>query len=165
MRAVCLALAVVTVSSTGCAALIAGSGQDLAALKDRTEVHGAYGPPEVAGDADGQAFEEYLTRRKIADPSARGPGMAMVYGATYGLIDLIAVPYELYQVGRRTIQGQRLRFTYDADGQVTAIQFDGDEVPLLYRYSSDPDRQVTAIRFNNGDVWLPRRAEGRADDR
>jgi hypothetical protein len=165
MRVVCLALTVVALSSTGCAALIAGSGQDLADLKDRTEVHAVFGPPAAAGEDDGQPFEEYTTRRKISDPRSIGPGMAMVYGATFGLYDLIGVPYELYLTGRRTVQGQRLRFTFDVDGQVIAVGFDGEQVLLPPRYSRDADGQVTTIRFHNGEVRLPRRAGGRSDDR
>lgn len=128
MRAIYFALIAAALSSAGCAGMIVGSGQNLSDLKDQAAVQAAFGSPTAAGEADGRPFEEFTTRRKIAEPWRVAPGMAMMYAMTLGLGEVVLLPVELYRTGRRTILGQQLRFTYDADGRVAAIRWDGDSV-------------------------------------
>lgn len=53
--------------SGGCAGMIAGCGRDLTPLKTKEEVHAQLGAPSASGVADGNFFEEFRTRRKIAE--------------------------------------------------------------------------------------------------
>ena len=54
----------------------AASGKDLRTIATRDEVHEQFGEPCRTGTANGQAFEDYRTRRKIAEPD-RAAGMGM----------------------------------------------------------------------------------------
>jgi YD repeat-containing protein len=141
MRNVCLALTAAAFASTGCSALIAVSGRNLSDLKDRTDVQAAFGAPEATGEAEGKLFEEYSTRQKIADPWFVGPGLAMGYCMTLGLYEFVILPVELYRTGRRTLLGQRIQFTYDTDGHVTSIRWDGDPVHVPDRIESLPSER------------------------
>jgi hypothetical protein len=120
MRGVLLILTTTSLFSSGCAALIARSGQDLWDLKTRTEVEAVLGNPTGKGEIDGITYEEYTTRRKIAEPP--GPGYAMAYTMTLGLGDLVFVPYELLLIGRRTIVGQEFHVAFDAEGNVVSLR-------------------------------------------
>jgi hypothetical protein len=112
----------------GCAALIAQSGTDLDTLKTKEKIHALLGEPVACGVADGKAFEEYHTRRKISDHAIfrLGEGYFMAWTMTCGAIDLYCVPHELYLVGRNTLLGQKVRVTYDGSGTVTSVFLDSN---------------------------------------
>lgn len=128
MRFACLLIAAIFVPTTGCSLLVVNSGKDLSALTTQAEVQQSFGPPSVTATADGQVYEEFTTHRKIAQPWMN------IYLCTYdvatlGLIEFVAFPQVLYQSARGTLLGQRLRFTYDAAGNVTQVQLNGEAVP------------------------------------
>ena len=137
---------VASLASTGCAAVLAASGKDLRDLKTREDVHATFGNPVATGEMEGLQYEEFVTRKKISDSSLAGPG-AMAYVITVGLYDLIGFPYQLYVVGRHTLLGQVLRFSYSADGKVVGVY---DDVPprsfkqYRPRQCGDPGRAPTA---------------------
>lgn len=56
----------------------------------------------------------------------RSSGLDMALGMTLGLFEFIYFPQELYLLGRRTINGYDIRFTYDEAGNVTNIYLEGD---------------------------------------
>jgi hypothetical protein len=127
MRTVCLLLFASVLPASGCAALIAQSGTDLTPLTTKAEIHAALGEPAVSGVSGGQPFEEYRTRRKIADRPL-GEGYAIALVETLGAIDLICVPAELYLTGRRTLLGQTIRVTYDSTDKVAGLYRDGESL-------------------------------------
>jgi hypothetical protein len=130
MRPLPLLLVPSLLFTSGCAGLIAQSGTDLASLNTREEFHAALGQPVTSGVADGVFFEEYHTRRKIAEPWAccgYGEGYAMMLVATFGAIDLLCVPCELYQIGRNTVLGQTIRVTYGPTGAAWELSIDGEQ--------------------------------------
>jgi hypothetical protein len=128
MRLVSLLLFACVLPSSGCAALIARSGTDLNALKTKEEIHALLGEPVACGVANGEAFEEYHTRRKISDDAILrlGEGYAMMMILTCGAIDVLYVPQELYLVGRNTLLGQKVRVIYDCSGTVTGVCLDSN---------------------------------------
>ena len=78
MRIPYLLLVAAASFSAGCAHMIARCGEDLTGLSTKQEVHAQLGEPAAQGVVDGEPFEEFLTRRKIAEPhalSALGQGM------------------------------------------------------------------------------------------
>ena len=129
MRFALLLAATAAPLSVGCTAIIARSGEDLSALKTREQVHDSFGTPVATGTSDGQTYEEYRSRRKIAEP--HGPGYAMSLALTLGLTELYWFPRELYLLGRHTILGRDICFTYDAAGNVTAVHIDHMHIPWL----------------------------------
>ena len=145
-------LLIATVSfSAGCAGMIARCGKDLTGLETKEEVHAQLGEPAAKGVVDGKPFEEYFTRRKIAEPYPLryfGPGYPMGLIGTLGTIELILVPEELYLIGKRTLRGQTIRVTYDASSAVTGIALDGES---LFNFGHSPHR-------NNAEEVAPRRA-------
>jgi hypothetical protein len=50
---------------------------------------------------------------------------------SFGLNELIAFPREFVILGRRTIIGQHIRFTYDPCGNVTMVNREPDRIFLL----------------------------------
>lgn len=48
-----------------------------------------------------------------------------------GLWELVELPLELAQLAGRTLQGQSLRFWYDSQGTVTAIDLEGKPLYFL----------------------------------
>jgi len=129
--------------SAGCAGLIATKyGEDLSVLKSKEEVRAHLGEPETSGVADGHPFEEYRTRRLIANPwdlDFISPGYAMGLIATLGTIDLILVPQQVFLVTKRTILGQTIRVTYDPAGSVTGLSRDGEPIGSLALRGFPPD--------------------------
>jgi hypothetical protein len=112
---------------SGCAHMIAESGLDLAALPNKEAVHEQVGQPIATGTENGHYFEEYRTRRKLAEPTpARcwGEGYVILTTMTAGLSECIAVPNELFILGRRTVFGQPIRVTYAENGSVGSVLFD-----------------------------------------
>jgi hypothetical protein len=112
---------------SGCAHMIAESGLELHDLPNKEAVREMVGEPNATGTEGGQRFEEYRTRRKLAEPTpARcwGEGYAMLTVMTVGLCECIAVPNELFILGRRTAFGQPIRVIYDEKGSVSSVLFD-----------------------------------------
>jgi hypothetical protein len=134
MRLVCWLLLVSALFSSGCAMMIATTGKDLTKLKTKNDLHAWLGEPEKAGVENGQEFEEFRTRWKIADRTTRyvGPGYAMGLVITCGTCDLVLVPYELYLIGQRTVLGQTIRVTYNQKGEVTGESLDGQPFFALF---------------------------------
>jgi len=124
--------------TSGCSVFIAEMGKDLSVLKTRDDVHAAFGDPVAIGTADGKPFEEYHTRRKISDYERLGEGYCMLWAATFGGIELLCLPHELYLQGRRTVLGQTLRFRFDAHGTVTGATLDGQELEEVMMDSTLP---------------------------
>ena len=73
MRTLTIVLIACTALAPGCAGYIAGSGLDLCKLTTQAQVHEKFGSPI----ASGPSFEEFTTRRKIAEPW-NGEGIAML---------------------------------------------------------------------------------------
>lgn len=128
MRYSCLLLSAWVLLSGGCCSvMIAESGKDVSALTTRELVRQEFGEPKLIGVARGGSFDEYRTHRLIKNPS---PGLGLTLGMTFGMAEWILLPCELYRLGRITLLGQSLCFTYDADGTVTGVFLDGE--PLSF---------------------------------
>jgi hypothetical protein len=128
MRAVILVAVGVLLPSAGCAYRLAESGTDLGTLETREQVRAEFGPPAASGTADGQAFEDFRTRRKVADSHQHVYAAHLLSGYTYGLAEVMLLPGECFGVAARTILGQDLRFVYDEAGRVTAVLRDGEYI-------------------------------------
>lgn len=127
--------------ASGCAALIARSGTDLTCLQTKEEIHAQLGVPSTAGVEEGRYFEEYRTRRKIAQPMKYfGPGYAMGIVLTCGVSELICVPTELYLVCHRGLLGQTVRVTYDVADTVYNVELNGNS---LYLFGPSPNHGPT----------------------
>jgi hypothetical protein len=137
VRTACLLLSAILLPATGCVPctwLLLRSGTNLSELKTQDQVQEAFGHTTATGQVDGQLFEEYVTHRKIAEPQPlKAYGALMSYGLTWGFGELIWFPFELSRTTYRSVVGQRLRFTYDAAGNVTAIHSDGVAILNLPR--------------------------------
>ena len=94
--------------SGGCSCLIAESGKDLTALTTKEQVHQSLGAPKLTGVAEGQPFEEFESRQKIADPM-RAATDSMSVMMTYGFGEVVALPQELYLLCSRTLFGETIR--------------------------------------------------------
>ncbi len=126
-RIACFLLVATTPLLSGCASIIARTGTDLYCLKSKEEVQAKLGKPVATGMEDGEFFEEYRTRRKIAEQwpaRCSGIGYAMLVTMTCGTSELISVPNELFILGRRTLLGQPIRVTYGEDGSVKYVRLD-----------------------------------------
>ena len=118
MRLFLILLAGLALLSGGCSVYMARSGQDLRPLATRDQVQHEFGlPAETGTTTDGQAYEDYRTRRKISEV-ARSSSMGMGVVMTYGLLEILYFPTELYNYGRRFCVGQTVRFEYDPTGKV-----------------------------------------------
>jgi hypothetical protein len=97
--------------------VIAASGQDVEALGTRGEVRDAFGTPSASGTtADGRAYDEFHTRKKVSDAD---PLDGLRFMMTLGLYEFVALPAELCRNTWRISVGQTLRFEYDDAGNVT----------------------------------------------
>jgi YD repeat-containing protein len=124
MRYASFALAAVLLPSTGCAAITDLSGTHVEKFKTKTEVQQEFGSPVSTGAENGQPYEEYHTRRKIAERWS-GEGYVMLDTATLGLAELYMFPAALVRLTRNSITGRTVRFTYDEQGNVTDTRSDG----------------------------------------
>ncbi len=112
--------------SSGCSMLIAGSGKDLATVTTREQVHAQFGEPVAKGfDEEGDFYEDFRTRRKIAE-KFRGGYMGAAVVKSCGTLEFLLLPHELYLLGSRTFSGQTIRFSYDETGKVQMRKLDGD---------------------------------------
>jgi YD repeat-containing protein len=131
MRIACLLLLIAAMSASGCSGLIARSGTDLTALKSRDEVHAMFGQPVATGvvkGCEGETFEVYVTRRKIAalpeEPSGRGPESLAYPGTLFfslGTCELVLIPEQLTLMAVRFVGGEKIRFTYDRSGRLIEV--------------------------------------------
>ena len=130
MRIACLLLAALASFSSGCAAFIASRGKDLTVLTTKEEVHAVLGEPAASGVDEGQVFEEFRTRQKIATFSwVFGEGYLMLMVGTGGTAELVLTPMELYRVCKGTLLGQTIRVTYDTAGRATGHYLNGESLP------------------------------------
>jgi hypothetical protein len=114
----------------GCSSLIARSGLDLSEVHGKDQVHELFGEPVASGTIDGQPYEDYLTRRKISeDTRATAQEMAIIM-VGFGALEFVALPREIYLLGERGLLGQQLRFTYEANGEVSAVYLDGEALDI-----------------------------------
>ena len=115
--------------AAGCSSLVAMSGKDVSTIATMEQVHKDFGKPTAVGVADGKDYEEFKTHSKIADPQRAG---VLLLGdlMTSGLMELFLFPYEVACVTETTIAGETLRFSYDANGSVTDVYVDGEQVAL-----------------------------------
>jgi hypothetical protein len=154
MRFAHLLAAAVLLFSAGCAAMVAESGRDLTVLKTREEVHAGLGKPSADGVAEGKVYEEYRTRQKIAE--RRYDRMAEAYliltMETLGVFDLACFSYEIYRIGCRTVLGQTIRVTYDANGTVIGLTLDGQS---LDRQRGSPQQDNVPIPAAHAPPALP----------
>ena len=155
MRIACFVLIAGSLASTSCSGLVAASGTALEGLTTREAVREAFGEPRASGECDGQRYEEFTTRRKLADvPAVMG---LLMYGvATGGLSEFVFLPAELAVTGKRTIIGQRLLFTYDEEGRVTSVTRDGAWRDYHRRLPTPSD-----IPSGNGDTDFRKRGAER----
>ena len=128
MRPAFLTVALAVLGPTGCSAFVAASGTDLAKLQTRDEVRQKFGEPVAVGTADGVAYEEFSTRRKISDNS-KGIYICMYDVATLGLTEVYLLPYVLCEAGRRSLLGQTIRAEYNAAGEVVGVRYNGGYLP------------------------------------
>lgn len=132
--------------SGGCSCLIAESGKDLAALTTKEQVHQALGTPKLTGVTEGQPFEEFESRQKIADPM-RAATDGMSVAMTYGFGELITFPQELYLLCSRTLFGQNIRVTYAPDGSLTGVFLDDERIDsFANRMKRSPQSEPTVIQ-------------------
>ena len=129
-------------SSTGCSALVAGSGKNLDALDTKEQVRKAFGTPVTSGEED-QAYDEFRTHRKLSE-SWKGEYLLIPCVVTCGLSEIVFLPRELYIAARQMVVGQSLRFDYDAGGTVTAVFLNG-ESPFSLRNRQDATPRTMAV--------------------
>jgi hypothetical protein len=123
LLSVCLAFC------SGCTGLIAGAGKDLGKVSSREEMHAVLGKPVASGVAEGKQYEEFRTRKVIAqDQTGTGEAYVIYWASTFGTIELIGVPYQLWLLGKRTLLGQTIRVTYEQDGAIGEVERDGQSV-------------------------------------
>jgi hypothetical protein len=113
----------------GCSSLVAISGKDVSTYASMEQVRKDFGKPAAKGMADGRDYEEFSSHAKISDPQKAG---VLIMGnlMTCGLMELFLFPYELCCAGHNVIAGETVRFAYDAQGNVTDVYVDGDQVSL-----------------------------------
>jgi hypothetical protein len=110
--------------TSGCSALIAESGQNVAALTNKSQVHQSFGTPDNSGSAAGGDFEEFRTRRKISEPTVASVNF-MLGMETLGLVELWNFPAITLQNAWNTLVGQTLRFEYGSHGEVQDVLING----------------------------------------
>lgn len=141
MRILPVLLTACALPGAGCSAFIISSGQHLSELTTQSQVHESFGLPAAAGQTEGgNTFEEFTTHRKIAEPE-KGIYLTMGYVCTLGLGEFIWFPHEAWVAERRSIVGQKLRFTYNDAGDVTTIRLDGAPVLLPPRPIDPPETE------------------------
>ena len=110
-----------------CSMLIAQSGYDLTRLWTRDDVHKEFGEPVATGTVKGFVYEDYRSRRKIAE-RRRAHDLRDEALITLGIAELIAFPRELFLLCRRAIFGEHIRFVYDGFGHVNVRLLDGEDM-------------------------------------
>lgn len=135
MTRACVLLALL-LAGPGCTYYVITSGTDLGKIHTPADARAAFGEPVAVGEVDGRPYEEFFTRKKIAE-HWKGTYLAMGWCATFGLGELIWFPHQAFVAARRSAEGQTLRFVYTPDGAVAGVLLDGEHVPGL-RSPPDP---------------------------
>jgi hypothetical protein len=144
MRRAILLLFVSTPLMSGCAALIAQSGQHLSQIASRNELQATLGTPVAMGVVDGQPYEEFRTRKVIADELfSDGDGYFIAFAVTFGTIDLIEVPHQLFLLTKRSVLGQTIRVTYDKKDKISHITRDDQDIGYWFGKLTAPSEQKT----------------------
>lgn len=124
MRGLSLLLITASAFCSGCGIPIADSfarsGFQLRSVTTKARAREEFGTPAKTDLADGQLVEHYRTRRKLAEPYRMMP-MGCGSAVTYVTLDAIAIPNELYLLGRRSLVGQDFRIVYDSDETIREI--------------------------------------------
>lgn len=118
MRYAPLLLLVPALLASGCSMMLGEVGLTYDGLETREQARQLFGKPIASGTENGNAFEEFHTRRLIRDISRSGKQLEWLL-RTYGLSELYFVPLELAMMTRTTIFGHTVRVTYDVNGRVT----------------------------------------------
>ena len=109
--------------------MIGRAGKDLGSIETKQQMHAFLGEPVAKGVDESGPYEEFRTRKVIAEsPLSYGEGYAMLLFMTCGAVDLVAVPEQLYLLGKRSLLGQTVRVTYDQQGAVIDVERDGQSV-------------------------------------
>ncbi|HEV8062776.1 MAG TPA: hypothetical protein VGP68_23045 [Gemmataceae bacterium] len=149
MRSVYLLLSACALLSGGCSCMIAQSGKDLEPIVRRDQVHREFGEPQATGVTDGQTFDDYKTNLKISEPQ-RAADLSMSDAMTFGFEEFIAFPQELYLLCSRKMFGQTIRFTYNAEGNVTGVYLDDERIDFSpdrkWGQSIAPTAKVTPVQ-------------------
>jgi YD repeat-containing protein len=125
----CLVLIASFLFACGCSSLVAISGKDVSQLASMDEVHREFGKPVATGVADSQDYEEFVTHSKIADPQRAGV-LALGDLMTSGLMEFFLFPYQMAELGYTTVAGDKIRFCYDSQGNVTGVFLGGEQIAL-----------------------------------
>ncbi|MBX9584098.1 MAG: hypothetical protein K2X87_27680 [Gemmataceae bacterium] len=125
MRLAFLLLAAGALLPAGCSCLVASAGKEPVAFTTREQVRAEFGRPTATGEEAGRFYEEYVTRRKLAEPLLLANGMLMASYCTFGLAEAALFPLTIYETGRGFVVGRRLRYEYDESGKVRAVKLDG----------------------------------------
>src|SRR5262249_50604053 len=125
MRTALLLLIASAVPASGCSLMIAQCGKDLGQLSNRDAVHAEFGKPERTGREDGEEDEEFRYHGKVAADWGETNSLGMGWAMSFGLIEFVAFPRELFLIGKHTIGGQDIRFYFDDAGNVTGCSADG----------------------------------------
>ncbi len=126
MRRVSLLLFVAIVLSTGCTALVVGSGRNPAELTPQA-VRAQFEVLVAAENSDGTSSLTFRTHRKIAEPNS------MIYAlmgsvGTAGLGELYMFPIVMQRVTRTALFGSEVRVDYYPTGEVKSVSLNGDPV-------------------------------------
>jgi len=143
-----LLLCIVTVFHSGCASELAGAGKDLGALTSLEEMRDGLAEYGASGVAEGKRYEEFRTRKVIAQNQDGHEGYIIAWASTFGTIDLIAVPYQVYLIGKRSVVGQTVRVTYDEDGSIGEVERDGVSVLSMFRQARRSEEQKAREQQN-----------------
>lgn len=129
MRAVVLVLIATAGLSAGCSLMIARSGKDLDKVTTREQARAELGRLVESGEKDGRAYDLFHYHGKVrvdwAEGTAMGMGWAMMFGMTFGLVELVCLPQEMYKLARGLVIGQDIEVSYDQAGKVTGFQVGG----------------------------------------
>ena len=142
MRVASLLLLASVSLSSGCSLMIAGSGKDLGSLTTKEQVHAQFGDPSATGVREGgKVFEDFHTRQKLSTwDQNKAEGYVMLMAMTLGVSELVLTPYELYLLGVRTLIGQTVHVTYDANGKIVRMDLDGKPMPQAISWiTTNPD--------------------------
>lgn len=124
--------------SSGCAALLTYSGQNVGQLANAEQVHNSFGTPARQGSSAAGTFAEYHTRRKISEGQVAG-GCMVADLQTLGLSELVLFPFAVARTIYTTLAGQQLRFEYDESGVVKEVLIDGTPISVRFnQYFSLP---------------------------
>ncbi len=128
MRSFCVLLTAMFLVLPGCSAVIARSGKDLRTVTTSQEVHAQFGTPDTSEVVEGNRVDVFHTRQKIAEQKYDGEVWTMCVGMTFGLFEVVAGPYEACRVVQHSVFGRDLHVTYDAGGNVTKFELDGQRI-------------------------------------